>query len=115
MVYRALSDLTQDEEHKFFLNSGRDADGTTRLTKFKASSGWIVICVARNSSGYQSFVHVHLGIAKQGWVSFLHVLKSFLMNHDHGLWHSSLQLTPRFYGNQVKHFTRDSRRAKLCR
>lgn len=58
----ALLDLAQNEKHCFFLKNGRDADGTIRLTKFRASSGWVVKCVARNTSGFQSFVHVYTGV-----------------------------------------------------
>ena len=101
-----MSNLVHDEEYCFFPKNGRDADGTTRLTKFKAPSVWIVRCVARNSLGFQSFVHVYSWGAKQGWVSFLYILKSFLMNHDYGLSHSSLKLASCLHGNQINQSTR---------
>ena len=97
----AISNLDQYEEHRFFLKNGREADGTTRLIKFRAPSQWTVRCVTRNSSGFQSFVHVYSWGEKQGWFFFLQMLKSFLMNHNYGLWHSSLQPASRSHGSKL--------------
>ena len=107
----STSALVKEPDWKFFSKFGRDETGFTKLSKFRSPSGWCLRCVARSSSGIQSFIHIYSGEDRKGWISFLNMIRSFSLTHSTlqlEVGHSSqrvsyLPQTRLSYADKVKH------------
>ena len=87
----AITNLVKEPEWKFFLENRNEGRESARLTKFRTRSGWLMRYVARKGYSNFSFIHIFSSDSKKGWLSFLYMIKDFLLIHKYEQWHSSLQ------------------------